>query len=85
MLLSQAYPLSEDELNEDSDPVVSETARLERKRLLEEFPNYELSAMHSVAQFLAELVEWAGNSCCHPCSSSHFIGLLFLKHNVLCR
>ncbi|KAF8230080.1 hypothetical protein L208DRAFT_141033 [Tricholoma matsutake] len=57
MLFSQAFPLSEDEINEE-DPDAMAIKRLERKRLLEEFPNYELLAMRSVSLFLAELVEW---------------------------
>jgi hypothetical protein len=75
MLLSQAFPLSEDDFNEE-DPDASATRGLERKRLLEEFPNYELLAMRSVALFLAELLEWANSTqLSHLSSSFNFVAV----------
>jgi hypothetical protein len=59
MLLCGAFPLSEAEVMEidDHDQAVIES-RLKRKQLLEEFPNYELLAVHSVSLFLVELFDW---------------------------
>jgi len=60
MLISRALPLHEDEVTEDGvDTEEIYKIRLERGQFLEEFPDYELLAVHSVAVFLTELVEWA--------------------------
>ena len=68
MLFSQAFPISEVEIDEE-DSEEKARIRLQRTRFLEEFPNYELLTMHSVALFLAELVEWTENT--RP--SIHFV------------
>jgi hypothetical protein len=52
MLLCGAVPLSQEELMADDSQTLVES-RLERKQLLEEFPNYELSAVHSETTGLA--------------------------------
>ena len=68
MLFSQAFPISEVEIDEEDSEEKART-RLQWTRFLEEFPNYELLTVHSVAQFLAELVEWTENAR----SSIHFV------------
>jgi hypothetical protein len=70
MLFSEAFPVSEDELNGEDPDVI-----LERKRFLEEFPNYELLAVHSVALFLAELVGWVYRVSTR-CSSLRFVAIV---------
>jgi hypothetical protein len=73
MFFSEAFPVSEDEFYEE-DPDAKAPIRLERKRLLEEFPNHELLAVHSVALFLAELVEWADTTeILGSCQLIHFV------------
>jgi hypothetical protein len=73
MLLCGAVPLSQEELMEDDSQTLVES-RLERKQLLEEFPNYELSAVHSVSLFLTELLQWTEIAEGAPlCSSSHLL------------
>lgn len=73
MLFSHAFPISEHEIDED-DPNEQTRICLERTRFLEEFPNYELLAMHSVALFLIELVRWTENvGGLSSCSPIHFV------------
>ncbi|RDB17923.1 hypothetical protein Hypma_000688 [Hypsizygus marmoreus] len=62
ILFSKAFPVEEIEdidFDNDVDDEEIEHTRLKRKQLLSEFGNYDLLAIHSAAEFLMEIAQWA--------------------------